>query len=127
MRGAANSFEILRFKDMNIPEPHIGQFRPEIKRTKIKLNAAHFLNELRRIMGLKNDSALALKLGVAIPTISKVRCRQQPITAAILLRAHEASDLSIADLRRIMGDEGIFFDSRRQLILPRADRLKLDQ
>jgi hypothetical protein len=53
---------------------------------------------------LKNDAQLARALEVAPPIISKIRHRKLPVGASILIRMHEVSELSIRDLRTILGD-----------------------
>jgi hypothetical protein len=53
---------------------------------------------------LKNDAALARALEVAPPVISKIRHRRLPVGAALLIRMHEVSELTISDLRYLMGD-----------------------
>jgi len=41
---------------------------------------------------------------VAPPVISKIRHHRLPVGASLLIRMHEVSDLSIRDLRYLMGD-----------------------
>lgn len=53
---------------------------------------------------LKNDAALSRALEVAPPVISKIRHRRLPVGASILLRMHEVSDLSVTQLREMLGD-----------------------
>lgn len=53
---------------------------------------------------LKNDAALSRALEVSPPVISKIRHRRLPVTASLLIRMHEVSDLSIGELRGLMGD-----------------------
>ena len=55
-------------------------------------------------LNLKNDAALSRALEVSPPVISKIRHRRLPVTASLLIRMHEVSDLSIRDLRYLMGD-----------------------
>jgi hypothetical protein len=55
-------------------------------------------------LNLKNDAALSRTLEVSPPVISKIRHRRLPVTASLLIRMHEVSALSIAELRHIMGD-----------------------
>ncbi len=55
-------------------------------------------------LNLKNDAALSRALEVSPPVISKIRHRRLPVTASLLIRMHEVSTLSIADLRALMGD-----------------------
>ena len=55
-------------------------------------------------LSIKNDAALSRALEVAPPVISKIRHRRLPIGASLLIRMHEVSDLSICELRILMGD-----------------------
>lgn len=55
-------------------------------------------------LSLKNDAALSRALEVSPPVISKIRHRRLPVTASMLIRMHEVSALSIAELRQLMGD-----------------------
>jgi hypothetical protein len=62
------------------------------------------LDTLLERLGLKNDAALSRALEVAPPVISKIRHRRLPVGAALLIRMHEVSELTIRDLRYLMGD-----------------------
>ncbi len=62
------------------------------------------LDTLRDRMKLKNDAALSRALEVAPPVISKIRHRSLPVGASLLIRMHEVTELSIRDLRDLMGD-----------------------
>lgn len=53
---------------------------------------------------LKNDAALARELEVAPPVISKIRHRTLRVGATMLIRMHEASQLTISELRNLMGE-----------------------
>lgn len=64
----------------------------------------HLLDALIEKLNLKNDAALSRALEVAPPVISKIRHRRLPVGASLLIRMHEVSDLSIKDLRNLMGD-----------------------
>jgi hypothetical protein len=64
----------------------------------------HLLDSLLERMKLKNDAALSRALEVAPPVISKIRHRRLPVGASLLIRMHEVSDLSIRELRDLMGD-----------------------
>lgn len=55
-------------------------------------------------LNLKNDAALSRALEIAPPVISKIRHRRLPVGAALLIRMHEVSDLTIRDLRYLLGD-----------------------
>ena len=62
------------------------------------------LNALIEKLGLKNDAALSRTLEVAPPVLSNIRHHRLPVGASILIRMHEVSELSIRDLRELMGD-----------------------
>jgi len=64
----------------------------------------NLLDALIDKLALKNDAALSRLLEVAPPVISKIRHRRLPVGASMLIRMHEISDLSIKDLRNLMGD-----------------------
>ena len=64
----------------------------------------NLLDSLIDKLNLKNDAALSRALEVAPPVISKIRHRRLPVGASLLIRMHEVSDLSIRDLRILMGD-----------------------
>lgn len=62
------------------------------------------LDAVIKRLSLKNDAALSRSLEIAPPVISKIRHRHLPVGASLLIRMHEVSDLSIRDLRELMGD-----------------------
>lgn len=62
------------------------------------------LNTLLDRLSLKNDAALSRALEVAPPVISKIRHKRLPVGASMLIRMHEVSDLSIRELRALLGD-----------------------
>lgn len=64
----------------------------------------NLLDALIEKLSLKNDAALSRQLEVAPPVISKIRHRRLPVGASLLIRMHEISDISIKDLRILMGD-----------------------
>lgn len=68
-------------------------------------NANNLLDLLTKELGLKNDAALARKLEVMPPLISKIRNGRLPIGASLLIRMHEVTGMSIRDLRWLMGDD----------------------
>ena len=65
---------------------------------------SRLLDSLRERMQLKNDAALSRALEVAPPVISKIRHRALPVGASMLIRMHEVTELSIRELRDLMGD-----------------------
>lgn len=70
----------------------------------INYNPDPLLDAVIKHLHLKNDAALSRVLEVAPPVISKIRHRKLPIGASLLIRMHEVTDLSIKDLRGLMGD-----------------------
>jgi hypothetical protein len=62
------------------------------------------LDAMLEKLHLKNDAALCRALEVAPPVISKVRHRRLPVGASLLIRLHEVSDLSVSQLRELLGD-----------------------
>nr|WP_025916780.1 hypothetical protein [Herminiimonas sp. CN] len=67
-------------------------------------NPNRLLDTLIEKLHLKNDAALSRALEVAPPVISKIRHRRLPVGASLLIRMHEVSELSIRELRHLMGD-----------------------
>jgi len=64
----------------------------------------NLLGTLIKQLNLKNDAALSRALEVAPPVISKIRHRRLPVGASLLIRMHEVTNLSISELRELMGD-----------------------
>ena len=71
---------------------------------RIEYDPANLLASVIGKLQLKNDAALSRALGVAPPVISKIRHRKTPVSALLLIRMCEATNISIADLRLLMGD-----------------------
>lgn len=67
-------------------------------------NPDRLLDALIEHLKLKNDAALSRALEVAPPVISKIRHRRLAVGAALLIRMHEVTELTISDLRYLMGD-----------------------
>lgn len=65
---------------------------------------ARLLDALIDHLQLKRDSDLARTLGVSRTFICVLRQHKTPIGAAVLIRMHEASGMSIKELRRLLGD-----------------------
>lgn len=63
------------------------------------------LDALIEKLKLKNDAALARELEVAPPVISKIRHRTLRVGATMLIRMHQASELTISELRNLMGEK----------------------
>jgi hypothetical protein len=67
-------------------------------------NPDNLLGSIITRLNLKNDAALSRALEVAPPVISKIRHRRLPVGASLLIRMHEVTNLSIDELRALMGD-----------------------
>lgn len=80
----------------------------------------HLLDTLIKKMSLKNDAALSRALEVAPPVISKIRHHRLPVGASLLIRMHEVSDLSIKELRELMGDRRTKFRISDKQFKPKA-------
>jgi hypothetical protein len=76
-------------------------------------NPAALLDALAQRLQLNGDHALSRKLKVAKHVLANIRRGTLPICASMLLWMHEASGISIDELRRLMGD-------RRATCRPRA-------
>lgn len=64
----------------------------------------HLLDTLMVRLRVKSDAALARALCVPASTISKVRHRQMAVNSSLLLAAHDATEMSIRELRNLLGD-----------------------
>jgi hypothetical protein len=69
-----------------------------------KYDPDHLLASLIGRLKLKNDAALSRALEVSPPVISKIRHRRLPVTGSLLIRMHEVTNLSIGELRNLLGD-----------------------
>ena len=65
------------------------------------------LDTLLKRLNLKDDAALSRALHIARPLLSSIRQRTIGVGAGLLVRMAEVSDLSITDLRRLMGDQRV--------------------
>lgn len=70
----------------------------------IQYDPDNLLTSVMRQLNLKNDAALSRALEVGPPVISKIRHRKIPVGASMLIRMHEVTNLSIENLRSLMGD-----------------------
>ncbi|MES2932301.1 MAG: hypothetical protein V4805_02275 [Pseudomonadota bacterium] len=64
----------------------------------------HLLDSLLEKLKLRNDASLSRALEVEPPVISKIRHRRLAVGASMLIRMHEVSNISIKELRTLMGD-----------------------
>jgi hypothetical protein len=65
-------------------------------------NPDNLLDTVIAKLNLKNDAALCRYLDVPAPLISKIRRRKLTVGASLLIRMHEATDLSVGELRRLI-------------------------
>jgi hypothetical protein len=95
----------LQFRIFISTTSYVGDTMAGIKLTDLlAYDPNNLLDSLIEKLSLKNDAALSRMLEVAPPVISKIRHRRLPVGASLLIRMHEVSDLSIAELRVLMGD-----------------------
>jgi antitoxin HigA-1 len=64
--------------------------------------SAAFLDNLKEKLSAKNDAALCRALQLTPPQVSKVRNGRLPVTAGLLCKASEATDLTIKQLKALM-------------------------
>lgn len=69
-----------------------------------KYDPNRLLDALIERMGLKDDGALSRKLRVATSVISNIRNGILPIGGSMLIWMHEATGISIQELRELLGD-----------------------
>jgi hypothetical protein len=74
---------------------------------------ARLLNYLTHVLQLKNDVALSRALRISHALLIAIREQRLAIAGAILMQMQEVSQLSIAELRALMGDR------RRTCRMPR--------
>ncbi|HWW06355.1 hypothetical protein [Collimonas sp.] len=79
------------------------------------------LDALTQKLHVKSDAALSHLLEVDPPVISNIRTRRKPIGAVLLIRMHEVSDLTIGELRILMGDRRKKFRMGMKYIKPEGD------
>ncbi len=70
----------------------------------VDYNPNNLLDVLLKKLELKSDAALSRALNVAPPVVSKIRNLRLAIGASLLIRMHEITDISISELRALMGD-----------------------
>src|SRR3954468_24471415 len=90
--------------EMHMEQPQESSQQEHELTSQVTYNPDNLLDSLIERLHLKNDAALSRALEVAPPVISKIRHRRLPVGASLLIRMHEVSDLSIKDLRVLMGD-----------------------
>ncbi|MFL9926384.1 hypothetical protein PQR62_19060 [Herbaspirillum lusitanum] len=97
-----------------------GTTLDKLSSDQVNYDPNHLLDALIEKLHLKNDAALSRALEVAPPVISKIRHRRLPVGASLLIRMHEVSELSIRDLRELMGDRREKFRISDKQFKPKA-------
>ena len=69
-----------------------------------KYDPVAFLAALYQHLNVSTDAELSRALGLSHPTISRIRAGEKVLTSFTLLQIHEATDISIRELRNMMGD-----------------------
>ncbi len=82
----------------------------------------NLLTGMIKVLKLKNDAALSRTLEVAPPVISKIRHGKLPVGASLLIRMQEISNMSIRELRKMMGDRRNKFRISDKQFKPRDTR-----
>lgn len=72
------------------------------KMTSATRNANELFNQIIREFGLKSDSALSRALEVSPSVISKIRTGSAPFTDNMLIVVHDATGMSIKELKTIL-------------------------
>ena len=70
------------------------------------------LDDLLYRFSLKNDAALSRMLHLRPPIISKLRHHRIRISPFILIRIHEVTQLTIREIRALMGDHDQLFNAK---------------
>jgi hypothetical protein len=74
-------------------------------------NPSNLLDTLIVRMELKSDAELSRKLGLQPHIISRLRNRELPVEGSLLIRMHEVTNISVRDLRNLLGDRRNLFRS----------------
>lgn len=83
-------------------------------------NPENLLDSVIERLNLKNDAALCRHLDVPPALISKIRHHKLPVGASLLIRMHEATDLSIGELRSLIETPPDGMQLRRPQVPPVA-------
>jgi len=62
-----------------------------------------FLDHLLTVLKLKNDTELCTALEVDKSTVSRIRHGKGKVTANMIIRAHEITDMSVRELKHMLG------------------------
>lgn len=98
-----NIFNSARVKFQSVQEERRA-YRLDPVEEVVNYDPDNLFDTLIKRLRVKNDAALSRILQIAPPVISKIRRGSLPIGPSLLLYMHEVSDLSIKELRALMGD-----------------------
>jgi hypothetical protein len=62
----------------------------------------HLLDTVMRLQGMRDDAKLSNAIGSHPPYISKVRAEKIPVGATLMIKIHEATDMPIAEIKRLI-------------------------
>lgn len=82
----------------------------------IRYHPEKLIDSLIVRLGVRSSSGLARVVGLSPSVISKVRHKRLAVSGEILLKLHDATDIPIRELRRMMGDTRKYFSPYRGLI-----------
>ncbi|QNB08363.1 hypothetical protein G5S34_17460 [Herbaspirillum frisingense] len=68
------------------------------------MSAAILIDQVIAHLGLKNDAALARHLGIAPPTISKIRNGLIPMSAAVMARLSEDTGWPTKQIKAVIAE-----------------------
>jgi hypothetical protein len=75
---------------------------PRISKDPNVRNPNYMLDKLREVLGVSNDAGLAALLDLPAAVISKIRHGRLRVSSNFLIQAHDASGLSIGELRELL-------------------------
>jgi len=87
----------------------------------ISYNPNQLLNTVNARLGLQSDLALSRRLKIARHVIGNIRAGRLQIGGSMLLWMHEATGISIDELRRLLGDRRAKCRLNVRLPNPRGD------
>jgi hypothetical protein len=67
-------------------------------------NPDHLLDILQKFLGIQSDRQLTARLGRHPSQLCRIRKRQIPVTAELLVSMHEETGLAVRQLMALMGD-----------------------
>jgi len=69
------------------------------------LGGVQLLDVVMQKLGLRSDGGLSRALRTDTATISRIRCEKATVSATLLIRMHELTGMSIANMKNILGRE----------------------